>query len=813
MYVSKGEREMSHMKQTITLSHLILIVILASLPALPVGAEPPGRWDGEPMAEEHIAFCDKYMPGFLETRKTQGDDAALEELERIYKLAEEQFDDAHFFHRVIWFEAQAYSGKEDEAWAQVLYEYLFDRDVINNPKRTCSCKLHPPDYILCNNIMAACAAQGKAARVREYGLKIEDSLMTERKFDLSGASYPDKGPIFTFLDDARDRDYPIFMHDLNLTSGDQNQEDLIFYPNIYALNYVADMAICSGDWIKAAELSAWSIRYTDEYMKGDRYMRGEIGRVASYDAYKRLANLALLHGYPEEAARFIREFIPKAEGYFRTGEWDILLAKLDLAVIRIQTGELSEEDLALADEADKEITGNWWNTRSLAMQGSLNKARVYYALGHKTEAWQMVDDLMDRAEHDVNPHHWVELLTTAIDLALADGAVRPELEEWLVLALDNARQTGNKFDELPLYEKYARFLEMQGRYSEAVRIQQEAVRLSSAMNLPKRYQDNLERLADLSRQLENLPETQITEPDADSSDPTIAMEPTRSTEETATAGNQPDAESAGPNRPAVDIQPRLSFSASLQGQAAYGRFYVYNPSFSLQKGTLCLTGPIDQVQWQNEHWLTVSASPVFERVELTRSIELETGTACIIDITGLPLEDGRGAEVQCQWIPEEQLPAVTGAWSYHAAEIEKRTAVIDAHELQDNPFYLIPIHHMIQRVDATHEQIVNYAVEASSPMRIESYDAATGRLLAIDANGDGDFLDGGDLIIGDRDRDNWPDLVFAEGQNCSSLVMYVQPEKAASTSTETELTIKTRTNGEWQTDAVDVIKPYSPLEQ
>lgn len=810
-----GDKEMLHINRTTKKTQRIIYIILTCLTAGSVGAEPPGRWDGEPMAEEHIAFCDTYMPGFLEIREKQGDTAALEELERIYKLAEEQFDDAWFFHRVIWFEAQAYSGKEDEAWAQVLYEYLFERDVVNNPKRTCSCKLHPPDYILCNNIMAACVAQGKAARAREYCLKIEDSLMTERKFDLSGTSYADKGPIFTFLDDARDRDYPIFMHDLNQTARNQNEADFIHYPNIYALGTIADTAVRSGDWIKAAELSAWSIRYADEYMKGDRYMRGEIGRVASYDAYKRLANLALLHGYPEEAARFIREFMPKAEGYFQTGEWDVLLAKLDLAVIRIQTGELTEEDLVLADEADKEITGNWWNPRGLAMQGTLNKARVYYALGHKREAWQIVDDLMDRAANDVNPHHWVELLTTAIDLALADGAVRPELEEWLVLALDNARRTGNKFDELPLYENYARFLEMQGRYSEAIQIQQEAVRLSGAMNLPKRSLNNQDLLAAYRQRLENLPESRLVETDNTPSETNVVTTTTPSPEVTASAdGNQRSAESGAVNTPAVDIQPGLSHSASLPSQPAYGRFYVYNPSFTDQKGTLCLTGPIDQVEWQNEHWLTVSASPVFESARLTQSIQLESGTACIIDITGLPLEDGTGAEVLCQWVPEEpQASGVTGSWSYQAAETEKRTAVIDAHQLQNNPFYLIPIHHMVQRIDATDQQIVNYAVEASSPMRIESYDAASGRLLAVDANGDGDFLDGGDLIIGDRDRDNWPDLVFEEGQKLSSLVLYVQPEKAATAGIETELTIKIKASGEWQTDAVDVIKPYASPER
>jgi hypothetical protein len=41
--------------------------------------------------------------------------------------------------------------------------------------------------------------------------------------------------------------------------------------------------------------------------------------------------------------------------------------------------------------------------------------------------------------------------------------------------------------------------------------------------------------------------------------------------------------------------------------------------------------------------------------------------------------------------------------------------------------------------------------------------------------------------------------------------MYVQPGEP--TSIDTELTISIQVNGEWQTDAIDVIKPYAAPNQ
>jgi hypothetical protein len=343
---------------------------------------------------------------------------------------------------------------------------------------------------------------------------------------------------------------------------------------------------------------------------------------------------------------------------------------------------------------------------------------------------------------------------------------------------------------------------MKGLYADAFQIQQEAVRLAKAMSLPKRLQDNLAVLEGMRNRIAKKAVDSMAKMDR----PAPEEKPSR-TESVPTKGaQQPVAGIGVQSILCVDVQPRRSLSAALAGQAAYGRFYIHNPAGVSQQGEIRLNGSIGQLKQQDGQWLTVSASPVFENVQRVYPLSLDPGASCIVDVFAQPRENGTGATVQCEWLPlNSQQAGVSGSWEYRAAEIGKRTTVIDAHAFQDNPFYLIPIHHMIQRLDAEQQQTVDFSVRSSTPLRIETYDAVSGKLISIDANGDGDFLDQGDQIIGDANRNSWPDLVFEPGQRLASLVMYIQP--AGSAPGDKELIVSICEQGKWQTDAIDVITP------
>ena len=764
-------------------------------------------WDWMDMSAEQEAFCETYMPPFLEIRKQLGDEAALKELDRLFFLSAERFGSESFFYRIVWYEAQVHSGKEEEAWGLTLFQYLWKRRLHADPDLIQY--LSSSEYLLLDNIIEYCYSLGMGALASSYVMIIEDNLERNLGFDMSRTSYKEVGTLFSFLPEARKRDYPIFNHTLDNFDIDENESlrDFIYYPNIYGIRTVAKNAKKSGDWITAAELSDWMIQYCDEYMIDQSNMKEEICDETGYAGRKTLSEIALLHGYPDESARFLEDFIERAEGYYHTVPQDLLKAKLELAVIQIITGELTEEALEMANRAVEASERDIYPSRTETLTAHLNRARVYHALGYCERAWEMVDELLDQTSRDVNPYHWVFMLNTAIDLALADGAQRPELESWLILALDNARKTGNKFDELPLYEKYACFLAMKGRLAEAVYVQQEAVRLAEAMALSKRLEDNLAVLKNLIVQLpqevaNNAPQesesmADTTPPNADNA----TSEPNQP--KIATLGNGGEAITVFQMK-TVDIQPRTSVSAALPGQEAYGRFYLTNPSTTLVAGRMQLHGPLADGTWLDDHWMTISASPSFAESVVEHDILMPAGGTYVIDITGLPSEDGTGTEIRCIWTPTGRTNGkVTASWIFEANQTGKRTAVIDAHELNDNPYYLIPIRHMIQRRDNQRRQSVDFSIEASALTRIEAYDARTGRLLAIDADGDGDFLGRGDLVAVDSNRNNLPDVEFEKGQSNASIILYVKPDDG---NTHTELSIRLLENGTWRTDAIDTIK-------
>lgn len=782
--------------------HLFFITLFVLLIHLVPTAK---AYEWERLTEKERAFCKPHMANLVETHRTEGSDAALAELEEAYVLAESKFSNTTFFYRIIWWEAQGQSGSQNEEWGIKLYRYLMDRNHRKDPNS--AIRIPANDYILYGNISGALRDTGKAAQARAIILQVEESQRKHRNMDTECTIYKDLGPLFSFMPTARKRAFPIYQSDLS-NRLKSNNPHIIYYPLLYGIRYAATAAQDTGDWVRAAELNDWYLRYTDEYMKGNRPMRGEVCGV-SLEVTKKLAEICLMHGHPEEAARFYEEFIAKAEGPYRAFATQTFDAKTSLALVKAQLGTLTEEALEIANIAEKRITQSPFYSRIGKIDIKLRKARIYYALGYTQEAWEMVNALFTDTAGDVNPYLQTYLLRTAIDLALADGGTHPELGNWLILALENERHMGNKFAELSLYEKYAQYLAINGLHTEAVAIQREAIRLAKAMNLP----DRLARAQEVFNQLSKPLETSAPEEHSAPEKPTVKSNPDRAQETSVLPGQQPEIPKENQlgvtgqrttSTGGVDIQPNQSITTSLPGQPAHGRFYLINPSANEIQGTLQLEGRIDLLTWQNKNWLIVGSSPSFQETSLSSPLTLTAGASCVIDITGLPsTDDGSGAEIECYWMVDGK-PTATGRWNYRESTTEKRIAVIDAHEIKSNPFYLVPIHHMIQRQNAGEAEVVDITVQTSPPMRIEAYHDSTGQLLYIDANGDGDFEDKGDLVVSDANRNNWPDLLFDADQHLASIVLYVKPE--TDQKTEQELTVKLLDNGTWRIDAIDVIK-------
>lgn len=89
-------------------------------------------------------------------------------------------------------------------------------------------------------------------------------------------------------------------------------------------------------------------------------------------------------------------------------------------------------------------------------------------------------------------------------------------------------------------------------------------------------------------------------------------------------------------------------------------------------------------------------------------------------------------------------------------------------------------------------------------MRIEVYDALTGHLIYIDANGDGDWLDAGDQITLDADRNGIPDITLAQDTlNADIELRFHAPP--SETTEPVELTLEMQIKDHWMTQSINRI--------
>jgi hypothetical protein len=191
---------------------------------------------------------------------------------------------------------------------------------------------------------------------------------------------------------------------------------------------------------------------------------------------------------------------------------------------------------------------------------------------------------------------------------------------------------------------------------------------------------------------------------------------------------------------------------------------------------------------------------------LNPCVTLSAGAYCIIDLAGAPLGTGAEAKVMLSWFPAgSSNSSASASWIYHAGETIPRAAVIDAHELHQNPFYLLPIYHTLQRPATNKTDTVDVVVKASEAVRIELYDAQTFELVYIDANGDGDFEDEGDLVTSDKNGNLQPDLTIPEGRRLHSFLMYVAPTHGVGSPKTINLAINVLLGDKWIVDSVDKI--------
>ncbi len=720
---------------------------------------------------------------------------ALAQLDRSFRLAKDELGHSGFFYSEVWSEAQIRSGATDEEWGLDVFLYLLRRGHGNDARSTR--RLSGREYLLGGNILSKLRSVGRITEAREVNLIQQNSLRVHERLDTANRPYKDLGPLYDFLPAARKREFPIMYKDV---FPETPPGIFIDYPRMYAVQYTAFAVLDTGDWVRAAELHRWFTDYTAKYSITGKPRGEEVVRNALH-CYGALASICLMHGHPEAAIAEYDAFLAKSrqDNYPIYGP-DPLSAKLSKMIIQIDHGTLPDNTIEVALEAATRMEKFTYYSRLRKFKAWTGLARIYHATGDRKRAWGLLDELAAKAKDDVNPHYQIALLYPMIDLALKEGGTHPELEGWLIRLLQFERSMGNKFNELPLYEKYAKFLTLNGRLSEAVQILQEAIRLSVAMNIPSREKQNRDALRQLLSARGLLAGRNEGPEKAGSAKGSPSSSP---------GGNSPAKPApAAEDTRQVDVQPLSSHAMIVPDSTAHGRFYVTNPSSLEKTGSLQVVGPIVSEDWDEANDLSIEVDAAAPVKTMTHRLTLSPGASCVVDIKGEGGLKDIGTKVSCAWM-ELGKPVSDGIWIYQTSEIATRRAVIDAHAVKANPFYLVPIRHMIQRAgNDTERDRVDFKISASKPMRIEVYDQSGTKLICVDSNGDGDFQDKGDIIHRDLNGNQLPDITLEEGEGLASLVMYVGsggsgPEVGKDPH---EISISILEDGEWHLDAVDVIE-------
>jgi len=274
--------------------------------------------------------------------------------------------------------------------------------------------------------------------------------------------------------------------------------------------------------------------------------------------------------------------------------------------------------------------------------------------------------------------------------------------------------------------------------------------------------------------------------------------------DTETAGKPTAMKVVKRSQPAL-LDPVEMVTRVAADELARGRFLIYNPSLDEVIGTLALDG-VRGAAWSQTGlvWkVSLNSNGLPERS--ANKISIPPGEAAVVFLEAQPAETNSPQVVRLQWDDRDDIRA---EWEYSMTDTPFETAVVTASYAEENPFYYTLFYHEIYYRGAD-EVVRNLRVTTSVPSRVELLSSYTGDFLAIDANGDGDFEDAGDVMYQDGDLNGYPDLTLSPEHDTEAVELRVFPgTQTGSAEEEIDITIYIEENGSWHARGVDTLLPH-----
>lgn len=193
--------------------------------------------------------------------------------------------------------------------------------------------------------------------------------------------------------------------------------------------------------------------------------------------------------------------------------------------------------------------------------------------------------------------------------------------------------------------------------------------------------------------------------------------------------------------PPLRVQPLAVSSIAIPGEAARTRFAVFNPAATGVGGEWKITGP----------GATVRAGAVlFVAGESSKSLSLPriiaAGGESEIVVNMDAAAGVAESEVRIAWENAGKPAGEASLWDVSWDPAATGSVVLDASSLEAGPFRSVALFHELA-VPAGESEGIAFRLRSPQPLRVEYYDSRSKGLVAIDANGNGDFTEPGDLHV------------------------------------------------------------------
>lgn len=670
----------------------------------------------------------------------------------------------------VWHEAQFDSGKDDPEWALLLYKSIYD---IAKAEKRFDWRMH-----VRANVVASYSGLCQWAKSRAILNEAEDYYKSIG-FDLDPNTLPVEGGWDAKVPFVKTRKFPVMLPNGRGVIYWQRHEERrdaskpIFIDNILTglMKELAKEDLGMGRWDRAIERGIWLRRWSNAINRNnsDKSRKYEVKR-DNEDVYRastfQMASIMVSLGFTEKALGLIEEGLARKPS---TNNDLVGRTYLEIKKARLLV-EDGKEDAALMAKMDEALKRE--GTSPHIGIGVMDYARIIKAqclatMGDLDGAEELLLTITAREKR--NMRGWLAAELALIDIML-DRSEFAEAEMTLRELMEALRITGQKIDELSLYRAYVKWAWRSGDWEEALRAQREVMRLVEAFRMTPIMP--LEQ-AVLSRIMAELGDQAESDRLADLAQTGAKGRERRFVEsiERQLRG-RPEKGSASPAS-RVLIQPKRVVSVPLDGLPARAVVSLVNHGGREAKGVLRVKGLPTKISWDQatgQGIVEVEDAPGDTVERVSGEIRIGAGAMAVFSCHG-KLAGEMQRNVFLEWEGRGDC-ADPCKWIIGAPDKESDGAIIDAGEYEDDPFFLIPIHHHLQ---SKGKEPVNLRVVTSEPCRVEMYDGQ-GALQMVDAEGNGSLAEAGDWLGMDRDRNLAPELLPDPATRETIFMLQIDPK-------------------------------------